>query len=131
MNPARKQFGRGSIPVLLLSPIVLRSVVLRRTGMFRYFVPVLLVVMWAVPLCAQFTTASLGGEVRDATGSTVADARVTVRNVETGFTQLVSTDATGAFLFSRLPVGNYELRVEKTGFAGYVQSGIHLTVDRV
>ena len=28
-----------------------------------------------------------------------------------------------------MPIGNYELRVEKAGFTAYVQSGIHLTVD--
>lgn len=89
------------------------------------------IAVWNVPLGAQYTTASLGGTVRDATGSMVPEATVTVRNVETGFTQTVSSDATGAFLFSRLPVGNYELRVEKPGFTTYVQAGIRLTVDRV
>ncbi|MBI3695392.1 MAG: TonB-dependent receptor [Acidobacteria bacterium] len=82
-------------------------------------------------LSAQFTTASLGGTVRDSTGAFIPDARVTVRNTETGFVQNVATDATGSFLFSRLPVGNYELRVEKQGFTGYVQSGMQLTVDRM
>jgi hypothetical protein len=98
--------------------------------MFRYIVSALMILICAVPLSAQFTTASLGGEVRDPSGSTVPEARVTVRNLETGFTQTVLSDAAGAFLFSRLPVGNYELRVEKAGFTAYVQSGIHLTVDR-
>src|SRR5713226_5107049 len=112
--------GLAYVPIALL----------RRKGMFRYCVSVVIAVICAVTLSAQFTTASLGGEVRDATGSTVPDARVTVRNVETGFTQSVSTDATGAFLFPRLPVGNYELRVEKAGFTTYVQAGIGLTVDR-
>jgi hypothetical protein len=82
-------------------------------------------------LAAQFTTASLSGTVRDSTGAVVPDARVSVRNTETGFAQTVSSDATGSFLFSRLPLGNYELRVEKQGFTSYVQSGIQLTVDRM
>jgi Carboxypeptidase regulatory-like domain len=51
--------------------------------------------------------------------------------VETGFTQNLSTDSDGAFLFSRLPVGRYELRVEKAGFTTYLQTGIQLTLDRV
>ncbi|HTM51228.1 MAG TPA: TonB-dependent receptor [Bryobacteraceae bacterium] len=82
-------------------------------------------------LSAQFTTASLGGAVRDSTGAVVADARVAARNTETGFVQTVTSDSTGSFLFSRLPVGSYELRVEKPGFSAYVQSGIQLTVDRM
>jgi hypothetical protein len=80
---------------------------------------------------AQYTTASLGGTVRDSSGAAVVDARVTVRNTETGFSQSAMSDVTGSFLFSRLPVGNYELRVEKAGFSAYVQSGMQLTVDRM
>ncbi len=82
------------------------------------------------PLAAQYTTANLGGTVADATGGTVPDARVTVRNTETGFTQATVSGASGAFVFPRLPVGSYELRVEKEGFATYVQSGIRLAVDQ-
>src|SRR5262249_14748704 len=69
--------------------------------------------------------------VVDASGGSLPQADVKVRNVDTGFTQTTATDAAGAFLFSRLPVGNYELRVEKAGFTTYVQSGITLTVNQV
>src|SRR5262249_46120441 len=106
------------------------SILAGGVGMFRCVAFGLMILICATSLFAQFTTASLGGEVRDPSGSAVPEARVTVRNVETGFTQTVVSDAAGAFLFSRVPVGNYELRVEKAGFTGYVQSGIHLTVDR-
>ncbi|MBL8233820.1 MAG: carboxypeptidase regulatory-like domain-containing protein, partial [Bryobacterales bacterium] len=82
-------------------------------------------------LPAQFTTANLGGTVSDSSGAAVAEAKVTIRNTETGFTQIVPTGATGSYLFSRLPVGPYSLTVEKPGFATYVQSGIRLTVDQM
>ena len=48
------------------------------------------------PLAAQYTTANLGGTVADATGGTVPDARVTVRNTETGFTQATVSGAIGS-----------------------------------
>jgi len=51
----------------------------------------------------------------------LGDARVAARNTETGFVQTVTSDSTGSFLFSRLPVGSYELRVEKPGFSAYVR----------
>ena len=89
-------------------------------------------VLTLVSVCsAQFTTASLGGSVRDSSGAAIVDARVLARNTDTGFTQSVVTDMAGSFLFSRLTVGSYELRVEKQGFTTYVQSGIQLTVDRM
>jgi hypothetical protein len=79
---------------------------------------------------AQFTTASLSGTVRDSSGGAVPDAAVNILNVGTGFSLDVRTNSTGAFLFSRLPVGTYLLRVEKPGFSAYVQDQIVLTVDQ-
>jgi len=87
------------------------------------------VVLCVLPLAAQFTTASLGGTVTDATGAVVPVATVTINNVDTGLTVTVSTEPTGAYLFPRLAIGNYELTVEKTGFSTYVQAGIILTVN--
>src|SRR5579859_424146 len=83
-----------------------------------------------VQMTAQYTTADLGGTVVDSTGAAVPGAKVTARNTETGFSQDTTTSATGAFLFPRLRVGSYELRVEKEGFSTYVQSGITLVVDQ-
>ena len=93
-------------------------------------VTALVVLASGSPLLAQSTTGSLAGVVRDVSGSVVPDATVTVRNIATGFTQTMPTEAGGAFLFSLLPVGDYELRVEKPGFQSYVQAGIRLSVDR-
>jgi hypothetical protein len=78
----------------------------------------------------QFTTASLSGTVVDQSDAAVPDARVTVQNVDTGFTQSVTSGAAGDYLFSRLPIGNYKLTVEKQGLTTYVQSGITLTVSQ-
>jgi hypothetical protein len=91
----------------------------------------LLLLIVGLPLSAQFTTATFGGTVLDSTGAAVPSAKVTVSNTGTGFSQTVSTDANGAFLFSRVPVGAYQLRVDAQGFAAYVQSGIELTVNQV
>ena len=79
---------------------------------------------------AQYTTASLGGIVTDSTGAVTPAAEVSVRNINTGFTQGTKSDSAGAFLFSNLPVGSYELTVKKQGFTEYVQSGITLTVNQ-
>src|SRR2546426_1009166 len=95
-----------------------------------FWLAIMTVLLWNPPLSAQFTTASFNGTVVDASGGVVPDAKVTVRNIDTGFKQAVTTDAVGVFLFPRLPVGNYRLTVEKPGFFTYVQDGITLTVNR-
>jgi len=79
---------------------------------------------------AQYTTADLGGTITDATGAATPAAKITVRNTQTGFTQTTLSGSSGSFQFPRLPVGTYELRVEKDGFRTYVQSGITLAVDQ-
>jgi hypothetical protein len=81
-------------------------------------------------LAAQFTTASLSGNVVDQSGAAIPDARLTVQNVDTGFTQTTSTGPAGDYLFARLTVGKYKLTVEKEGLQTYVQSGIELTVSQ-
>ena len=88
------------------------------------------VLLWPQQSLAQFTTASLGGMVRDTSGAAVPDATVNVLNVGTGFTQEVSTGANGTFLFPRLPIGTYLLRIEKQGFSAHVQDQIVLSVDQ-
>ena len=84
----------------------------------------------SIPLAAQYTGTSLGGTVTDSTGAAVPDAKIAASNTDTGFRETTTTNPRGSFLFSRLPVGPYELRVEKAGFAAYVQSGITLAVDQ-
>jgi hypothetical protein len=104
-------------------------------GCMRFFALLSLILAGSLAfskgLRAQSTTASLSGTVVDSSESVVQNAQVTVQNVETGFTQTASTDTTGAYLFSRLPIGTYKLTVEKEGFAPYVQAGIQLAVSQV
>ena len=67
----------------------------------------------------------------DGTGAVVPGAQVAVRNVNTGLELNTSAGPTGAYLFSRLPIGSYELTVENEGFQTYIQAGIALTVNQV
>jgi Carboxypeptidase regulatory-like domain len=92
---------------------------------------IIILALAAAPCFAQFTTASLGGIVVDATGASMPQAKVTVLNQDTGYTRTDMTAADGAFSFPALPVGTYRLTVEQTGFSTYVQEGITLAVNQV
>src|SRR5688572_11660274 len=81
------------------------------------------------PIFAQTTTATLFGVVRDGTGALIPQARIAARNVSTSFERTVTSDATGAYLITNLPVGQYSLMVEKEGFRRFIQDGITLTVN--
>lgn len=54
---------------------------------------------------------------------------VTVRNLDTGAVRTVQTTDVGYYVFSDLPIGNYEVSVEASGFKHYVASNLKLLVD--
>ncbi|MGA2808580.1 MAG: carboxypeptidase-like regulatory domain-containing protein, partial [Terracidiphilus sp.] len=81
-------------------------------------------------LChGQGTSASLTGNVTDSSGAVVSGATVSITNVDTNFTQTVKTDGVGNYQLRPLPIGNYSLRIEATGFGRYLQNGIVLTAS--
>jgi hypothetical protein len=73
-------------------------------------------------------TAAISGKVEDASGAGVSGAEVTVKNLETGATRVVTTDSDGNYRVLSLPVGLHELSVEKSGFQTAVWTGIRLVV---
>ncbi len=79
---------------------------------------------WAVE-----TSGNILGTVRDVTGASVPNAKVTVTNEATGMTRSVSTDGLGEYNLKLLPVGSYTVRIEATGFSTYVQRGITVDVN--
>ncbi len=72
----------------------------------------------ALPSLAQISTSSLTGLVTDASGSSVAQAHVTVLNKNTGLSREDTTDKTGNYNFQALPIGLYTVTVESAGFTG-------------
>src|SRR5579862_5388579 len=80
-----------------------------------------------IPAFAQ-SNGTILGVVRDASGAVVPDASVTITNSETALSRSVRTGSDGAFRVPALPVGHYDLRVEKTGFLTMTQRGLNLEV---
>src|ERR1700730_11109717 len=85
-----------------------------------------LIALAAAPGTAQAFRGTILGTVTDATGAVVNGAKVTVRNTDTGLTREVTTADDGNYSAPELPVGNYSVTVEKTGFKAGVVSGIQL-----
>ncbi len=82
--------------------------------------------------CVLFaqTGGSISGRIEDATGAAIGAAKVTIRNVETGATRIVTTDESGNYRAMSLGVGAHEIKVEKTGFKSAVRSGVNLEVGQ-
>jgi hypothetical protein len=77
----------------------------------------------------QGTSASLAGLVTDPSGAAIPGATVTITNAGTNFTETVKTDAVGEYLLRSLPLGDYQLAIDATGFSHYAQKGIVLTAN--
>ena len=83
----------------------------------------------AFPASAQ-VAAAISGQVKDPSGGAVRDATVTVKSLESGTTRVSTTDATGSFRFLSLPLGQQEVKVEKSGFKAAERSGVNLDVGQ-
>ncbi len=83
-----------------------------------------------LPLPGAEVTASLSGTVKDSSGGVVPGAAVTLTNDQTNISVTAKSGPDGSYSFTLVPVGDYRLTVEQTGFRKYVQRGIVLQVNQ-
>jgi len=76
-------------------------------------------------------TGRIDGAVTDQSGAVIPGAKVTIENPSRGFTRVITTDSAGFFSVSAIPIGNYVVTSEATGFQKLVRSGITLEVGQV
>jgi Carboxypeptidase regulatory-like domain len=95
---------------------------------YRLIVTTLLLTLSAMPPAHAQVSASVKGVVTDQSGAPVPSATVKTKNLETSAARTTLTDEGGRYLMLSLPVGQYELRVSKTGFQDAIRSGIQLVV---
>jgi hypothetical protein len=86
--------------------------------------PALLLV--SCSLLAQNNRGAITGTVSDSAGAVVPGVKVVITNTETGATSDTVTTGTGNYSLLQLPVGNYSLTVEQTGFSKYEQTNIQV-----
>src|SRR5437764_13005826 len=89
-------------------------------------------------VCLLFTgaafaqsTATIQGTVVDASGATVPNAAVAVRNQNTGEERTTQTDAAGVYVVHSLPVGAYRVEVKSAGLQTTVASDLVLEVGGI
>ncbi|OFV96749.1 MAG: hypothetical protein A3H28_08085 [Acidobacteria bacterium RIFCSPLOWO2_02_FULL_61_28] len=100
------------------------------TSEITYLLAVVLVLSFVAGTVWGQVTASVTGTVRDTSGAVVPEASITVRNLESGLTRASESDPNGGFTVPSLPVGQYEMTVEKTGFKQAIRRGITLVVGQ-
>jgi predicted porin len=75
-------------------------------------------------------SATLSGRVTDATGGAIAAVTVTANDLDTGVSQTAVTTQVGQYQMVSLPVGRYEVRATKQGYADETRTRISLAVGQ-
>ena len=74
-------------------------------------------------------TGSISGTVQDQSGAVVAGATVKAQNPATNFSKETVSGTNGFYRLDQLPVGNYSINVEATGFKKAVTTQVPLSVN--
>lgn len=77
----------------------------------------------------QKDTGTIVGTVRDTTGAVVADAKVTVTDVDRGTSFNAATNASGEYVAGPLKIGRYHVLIEKAGFKSVLAGPVELNVQ--
>lgn len=89
------------------------------------------ILLCAVPTIYAEVTGGILGTVVDSSGAAVANANVTLHNLNTGLVRKLKTNADGTYEFLSVPVGeNYSVEVELSGFQRTALTGIKLDVNQ-
>lgn len=75
---------------------------------------------------AQTIFGTLTGQVFDPTGALIPETKVTIKNIDTGFTREVATDATGVWIARALPLGRYSVEFFKQGFERIIRQPLQV-----
>ena len=95
----------------------------------RLFAATLLLAAWPSPSrCQSATTGALAGAVTDPAGAALPHVTVTLANSATMATQTAVTSASGAYTFSLLAPGAYQVQFAASGFKTALMSSVAVNV---
>jgi hypothetical protein len=97
-------------------------------GGFPLFVTFGVILLVSGRMYPQVVGATLSGTVTDQSGAVIPSGKISIKNVATGATRAVTTDAAGFYSTPNLLPGAYEVTATAPGFATEVQTGMTLTV---
>jgi hypothetical protein len=100
-------------------------------GVFWVVLSLALVFSGAQTVVAQEVTATVTGTVTDSSGAAVVGAVVNVKSTERGIVYSATTNDVGLYRIPQLPVGTYEVRVEKAGFASVAYPAFTLSLNQI
>jgi outer membrane receptor protein involved in Fe transport len=94
-------------------------------------IAVLLYLPLAERALSQSKDATISGIIADSKGAVVSDAVIETKNKDTQTPYQATSTETGVFLVERLPAGEYDIKVSKSGFRPFLRHGAKIQAGQV
>ena len=113
-----KNFGGDALAANLVPPVTARAMG-GESGTLggAAVVPTVL----ASPSVSRLLPGQMGGYVTDPSGAVIANAAVTITNLDTGSTRTATTDSSGLWVVSNMPSGRARITTYSPGFQSWVR----------
>lgn len=119
-------YGRQLDPLIYFPEPLVHS---KGKGCFLRFRFLIVCLLAGIAISAMAQEARLSGTVSDPSGSSLPEAEVTATQIDRNLAFRARTSSDGRYVFARLPIGNYQIQAEATGFKLYVKSDLALTTN--
>ena len=90
---------------------------------------VMILLLSAVPACAQTENARISGRVTDLTGTVIVGAQCKITNIETDASITSTTNEDGIYVLPDLRPATYRLTIQKEGFRTVIRPNLQLYVQ--
>jgi hypothetical protein len=100
-----------------------------RVTAWACFAVLIIMLIAAHPVTGQAVNATLLGTVADSSGASVANAKVTITETNTGISRSSQTNESGNYIFPDLPPGTYTVVAEQSGFKRESRVGVDVIVN--
>jgi len=111
-----------------LSPRFVKSVVQLTNKLAARHVAMLFLLLGVFTIPAFAQEATLVGTVTDFSGAVVPNATITITNLATGQVRKLASNEVGQYVATALPIGNYDVKAQATGFTLADTNGVVLNV---
>jgi len=104
---------------------------LQKLCVFSLLTLLAVALLLASPARGQNVYGSIRGVITDQSGAVLPDVTLTATSVTTGVARTAVSTKDGTYEFLQLQIGDYTLRADKSGFASFAATKIHLDVNQV
>jgi hypothetical protein len=89
----------------------------------------LALLIFCLPVFSQTSFGRISGTITDPGGAAISGATVTILNIGTQATRTVTTDSSGFYTATELPIGNYSVEINQPGFRRQQKTNIAIVAD--